>query len=161
MKNILLALLLFSVLTVNGQKESKPASNLKVYSNPFSIELIYATTLSEKWALASGLAISKAIDYNSIEFLPLSLEYHITKKWKIFGGPKLRVSFVKDNYFSGTQSQFSVLGQLGTRYDHNKGFFGELLFEYPMSQQTHSQNNYTQPSLFVKAPLTLKIGGQF
>jgi len=161
MKNILLAFLLFSVLTVNGQKETESASNLKVYSNPFSIELMYTTKLSERWALRSGLALSKAVDYNSIELLPLSLEYHITKKWKVFGGPKLRVRFVKDNYFSGTQSQFSALGQLGMRYDHNKGFFGELLFEYPILQQTYPQNNYSQPSPFVKAPLTLKIGGQF
>jgi len=138
MKNSILicSILLFTMLTYSQEKE-KPKVNL--YENLFSVKLSYITKLSEKWSLQNELEISNAHDFNELEFTPISMNYNITKKWKVFGGPKLRYSFLKDDFYIPSQSNFSVLTQVGTRYDFSTAFFGEILYEYKLVNKNFNQ----------------------
>jgi len=138
MKNSILicSILLFTLLTYSQEKE-KPKINL--YENLFSAKLLYITKLSEKWSLQNELTISNAHDFNELEFIPISINYNITKKWKIFGGSKLRYTFLKDDFYLPGQSNFSVLTQMGTRYDFSKDFFGEILYEHKLINENFNQ----------------------
>ncbi len=161
MKHNYIYFIILYVAFVNGQEQEKPTkSSFKTSNNLYNSKLIYSTKISEKWELKSELAISNAFDYTSIEFLPISIEYHITKKWKVFGGPKLRYSFVKNDTYLGTQDSFKVLGQIGTRYDISKDLYGEFLFEYPLSKKANVQKNYKE-TLFKQSPFRFTVGHKF
>jgi len=136
-KYILLFILFFFILLTHSQEKEKPKVN--IYDNLFKVELSYITKLSEKWSLQNELAISNAHDFNQLEFTPLSINYDITKKWKIFGGPKLRYTFLKGDFYLPNQSNFSVLMQMGTRYDFTNDFFGEMLYEYKLVNENFNR----------------------
>jgi len=136
-KNILLFVLLFFTLLTHSQEKENPKVN--VYENLFRVELSYITKLSEKWSLQNELTISNAHDFNQLEFTPISLSYNITKKWKIFGGPKLRYTFLKDDFYLPSQSNFSVLTHVGTRYNFSNDFFGEILYEYKLVNENFNR----------------------
>jgi len=138
MKNFVLIFftLLFTQLLYSQEKE-KPKANL--YENLFRVELSYITKLTEKWSLENELAISNAHDFNELELIPISFNYNITKKWKVFGGPKLRYTFLKDDFYLPSQSNFSVLTRVGTQYDFSDAFFGEILYEYKLINKNFNQ----------------------
>ena len=138
MRNFILIcfILLFTLLTYSQEKEK---SKVNLYENLFSVKLSYVTKLSEKWSLQNWLAISRAHDFNKLEFIPVSINYNITKKWKVFGGPKLRYSFLKDDFYLPSQSNFSILTQMGTQYNFSNDFFGEILYEYKFVNKNFNQ----------------------
>ncbi len=135
-KSLFFVLFLFTLLTYSQEKE-KPKVN--IYDNLFRAELSYITQLSEKWSLQNELVISNAHDFNELEFTPISINYNITKKWEIFGGPKLRYTFLKDDFYLPSQSNFSVLMQMGTRYDFSTNFFGEILYEHKLINENFNR----------------------
>jgi hypothetical protein len=159
MKNICLIPFLFFVLVINAQEKEK--SKLDLYSNLFSASLNYTTQLSEKWSLQQKIAISNPFYVNEFEVSPLTFTYHMNEKWSFFGGPKVRYSFVKDDFYLGTQSQFSALWHAGARYDFNNSFFGEFLVEKSFFNKNFSQQNNQQNFQFSNTPLKLKIGVKF
>ncbi len=159
MKNICLIPFFFFVILVNAQEKEK--SKLHLYSNLFSAQLNYTTQLSKKWSLQQKLAISNPFDVNEFELSPLTFTYHINEKWSFFGGPKVRYSIVKDDFYLGTQSQFSALWYAGARYDFNNNFFGEFLVEKPFLKKNFPQHNNQQNFQFSNAPIRLKMGIKF
>ncbi len=138
MRNFILicSILLFTLLTYSQEKEK---TRVNLYENLFSVKLSHITKLSEKWSLQNELAISNAHDFNELEFIPISINYNITKKWIVFGGPKLKYTFLKDDFYVPIQSNFSVLTQVGTRYDFSNDFFGEILYEYKLVNKNLNQ----------------------
>lgn len=159
MKNSVFIFFLFLALVLYGQEKEK--SKLDLYSNLFSASLNYTTQLSEKWSLQQKIAISNPFDVNEFEVTPLTFTYHIDKKWSVFGGPKVRCNFVKDDFYLGTQSQFSALWHAGARYDFNNNFFGEFLVEKPFFKKNFSQHNNQQNFQFSNTPIRLKMGIRF
>ncbi len=120
--------LIYSTFSFSQEKE-KPKTN--IYDNLYMAEISYTTKLSkEKWFLQNKLKISNAFEFNKIEYLPISVNYHITKKWTVFTGPKLRYNFIHNDFYLGNQSNFNTSIQIGTRYKFSKNFIGEIIYEY-------------------------------
>ncbi|MCF6347340.1 MAG: hypothetical protein L3J20_03460 [Flavobacteriaceae bacterium] len=136
MKNFILFVSLLFLTTLYTQEKEKPKTT--IYSNLFSSKLSLHTKLSNNWSLLNELEISNAHDFNRIE-LPISLKYSITKKWSVFAGPKLRYSFVKDDFYLGSYENFNVLAQVGTRYDFTEDFFGEMIYEYNLIHKNYNE----------------------
>jgi len=137
MKYYLLIPILFFYFTLSYSQE-KEIQKVDVYSNLFSGKLLYSIKLSERWSLQNDLEISNVHDFNRIE-LPISLKYNITRKWSVLAGPKLRYSFVKDDFYLGSYTNFNVLAQVGTRYDFTKDFFGEIIYEYNLINKNYNE----------------------
>ena len=152
MKNYLF-ILFFSYVALTFSQEKEKTN---IYSNLFRGNLSYNTNLVDNFFLQNKLEISNAFGYNKIEFLPLSANYHITKKWTIFGGPKFRYSFIHDDYYLGNQSNFNTLIQIGTHYDFTRNFFGEIFYEYNLLNK-----NYSQELEESRGRLTFGVGIRF
>jgi len=147
---------LFSILFLNAQEKEK--TKVILQDNLFGINLSYATELSEKWVLRSKLGVSSINYNNSIDFFPVSIEYHITKKWKVFGEPKLRINL---NNNLGTLSNFEMSTQVGTRYDFTKHLYGELLFNTPILQKRFKQQKFIPEGQLYQSPFTVHMGFKF
>jgi len=156
MKYYLLIPILFFYFTLSYSQEME-TKKVDVYSNLFSGKLLYNTKLSEKWSLQNELKISNAFNFKSLEFTPLSIKYNITKKGSVLTESKLRYSFSNDDFYLGTQSNFSMLTQVGIRYDFTRDFFGEIIYEYNLL----SNKNYNQTLEASRGRLRFGVGLKF
>ena len=132
---------LFVTFTYSQEKEKKTTTYLE--EGIFKNSLVINTKLSGKWSFENKLQISYTNYFNQIE-IPITLKFQATDKLSFFMGPKINYLLVTDVYNMEPYKNFSIMAQVGVRYDLAKDFYGEIKYEYDLM---NNKNNYNlQPS---------------